>query len=97
LPTELQTLNETEAFFIDIVTEIGRRVRSAASISFIKCVRTGNFGIEHALSNPEWHLKPILKNLRLCHRLTKENTELFVENLDDIEYDGEPIYDQLVQ
>lgn len=53
--------------------------------------------MEHALSSPEWHLKEILKNLRLCHRLTKENTELVVENLDDIKYDSEPIYDQLIQ
>lgn len=94
---ELQTLNEDEDFFIKIVTEIGRRVRSAASISFIKCVRVGNFGLEHALSSPDWHLKQILKNVRLCHRLTKENPELFVENLDDVEFDEKPIYDQLLQ
>jgi len=86
-------LNETEDFFYSLVTELGRRVRSAASVTSIKCVQIGNFGVDNSLSSAEWNLQKITRNMRLCYRLSKENPELRkLNDLDKYDFDGEPIY-----
>ncbi|XP_059482423.1 pseudouridylate synthase TRUB2, mitochondrial-like [Neocloeon triangulifer] len=93
---EFVTLNETEEYFLDLVTELGRRLRSTAATRFIKCIQIGNFGVEHSLSTPELNLQNILKNMRLCWKLTKENKELFdLQELEDISEEKLDIYEKM--
>jgi hypothetical protein len=94
---EINTLNETEELLHAIVLELGRRVRSAATMRSLRCVQIGNFGVDSSLGKTEWNLRSILRNIRLCHRLSKDNPEL--QNLSEFrndDFEGVSIYDDVI-
>ncbi|KAF4523372.1 hypothetical protein B566_EDAN005527 [Ephemera danica] len=71
---EVQSIGEDEEYLLDFVAEVGRRVRSVAACTNIRCIRHSSFSVEAALAHNHWTVEHIVDNMRLCNELYAKQT-----------------------
>ena len=57
-------------YLSQMVHDIGLKLKSSAVCPQVRRIRYGHFTLDHALLRKQWHLEPIIDNIRLCQNLT---------------------------
>ena len=65
----MHVINETGSFLIEMINEIGLRLKTNATCSQARRIRYGDFTLSQALLRKQWYSKPIVENIRLCEPL----------------------------
>lgn len=68
---EIHAINEECTYLSKLVHDVALKLKSSAVCPLVRRIRQGEFTLEHALVRKDWHLEPILKNIRSCRKLTK--------------------------
>uniref|UniRef100_A0A6B0V8Q5 Putative pseudouridine synthase n=1 Tax=Ixodes ricinus TaxID=34613 RepID=A0A6B0V8Q5_IXORI len=83
---EVSCLNENASYLLQLVHDIGLRLRSCALCHRVRQVRYGQFGLDHALLRKHWNLEHILNNINHCrHLVTWEQLEPSSPHLVDVD------------
>lgn len=69
---EVSCVHETEAYLLQLVHEIGLRLRSCAICHRVRLTRYGVFNTDLALLRKHWTLEYVLRNIQDCRPLVTE-------------------------
>jgi len=61
--SEIQAINETEDYLMQLINNLGRMLHSVATCTKIRCLNVGPFGLDMALLNKHWSLQNIISNM----------------------------------
>ena len=96
--SEMHAINEECMYLKQIVSDLGYRLKSSAVCPQIRRIRQGQFTLDYALLRKDWHLEPILENMRLCRKFTKPDQLVSDFNIEQSQEDIKhlPVSDQKV-
>jgi len=66
---EVQCINESEAYLMKLVHELGLTLKSNAVCTGLRQIQFGHFGLEHALLRKHWTVEHIINNIVECKKL----------------------------
>ncbi|XP_064457442.1 pseudouridylate synthase TRUB2, mitochondrial-like [Ornithodoros turicata] len=66
---ELTCINEHQSYLMQLVNDIGLKLRTCALCHQVRQTRYGHFGLDHALLRKHWNLEHILQNIQHCRPL----------------------------
>lgn len=82
--SEVVSANENQEYLLDLVGQIGSRLKNAAVTTSIQCTRCGYFSLEDTLLKKHWTLQYVIDNMARCNKILKSNKE-FSEFLKQVE------------
>lgn len=70
---EVACSNEQEVYLLNLVHNIGMKLKSAAVCTGIKCIRYGPFTLDHSLLQHSWHAEKLVSNIEQCNSIYEED------------------------
>lgn len=72
------SVNENEDYLLNLVHEVGYRIKNLAITTAVHCIRHSYFSLENAILKKHWSLQNILDNLNHCNDILKLNKEFSI-------------------
>lgn len=69
---EVSCINEHQSYLLQLVNDIGLKLRTCALCHQVRQTRYGHFNLDHALLRQHWTLEHILNNIQHCRPLMAE-------------------------
>lgn len=84
------TANEHYPYLLDLVSEMGFRLRNAAITTSIQCIRCCYFSLEDALLKKHWTLQNVIDNMSHCDKILRSNKQFgeFLHRMEKEEMTG---------
>lgn len=70
---EVVCVHAYEMYLKAMIHELGQRLHSTATCTYIQCFQYGMFNVDHALLSKYWNAGAIANNIELCHQILNKN------------------------
>lgn len=80
-------MNENSKFLMELVHNLGVKLRSAAVCEGVRRIRYGYFTFDKALTHPEWSLVNILDNINTWKPYINDDCAVTGPNLEELDED----------
>ena len=88
---EIISINETESFFLETISQLGFKLRTTAVTNNIRCIRFGFFHLEHALLSKHLNLENVLNNIYSTSELIRANNDFVTLSANPIKPKDAPV------